>query len=215
MTPIRPLRRLLWLACIAAMASSAARAEDAIIAGTVTQIRGAAFANHRTTSDNLSKGMPVLIGDRIVTGHDTRVELSMTDGAILTLGADTEFAIDEYRYSRQARQGSARLELFRGAFRAITGAIGKLKERDFKVKTAAGTIGIRGTDFWGGFYFSQALDVALLGGGGIYVENAAGRVTLTEVGSGTTIQDGDTAPAAPIRWGERKLNAAQQSVSWE
>jgi hypothetical protein len=215
MTPIRPLRRLLWLACIAAMPLSSAHAEDAIMAGTVTQIRGAAFANHRTTSDNLSRGMTVSTGDRIVTGHDSRVELRMTDGAILTLGADTEFAINDYRYSRQARQGSARLELFRGAFRAITGAIGKLEGRDFKVRTAAGTIGIRGTDFWGGFYFSQALDVALLGGGGIYVENAAGRVTLTEAGSGTTIQDSDTPPSAPIHWGERKLNAAQQSVSWE
>lgn len=213
MTLIRLLRTLLWLACLAAAAS--ARAEDAIMAGTVTQIRGAAFANHRTTSDNLSRGMTVSTGDRIVTGHDSRVELRMTDGAILTLGADTEFAIDEYRYSRQARQGSARLELIKGAFRAITGAIGKLEGRDFKVRTAAGTIGIRGTDFWGGFYFSQALDVALLGGGGIYVENAAGRVTLTEVGSGTTIQDADTVPSAPIRWGERKLNAARQSVSWE
>ena len=184
-------------------------------AGTVLQIRGAAFANHRESSDNLSKGMPVSIGDRIVTGRNTRVALQMTDGALLTLGADTEFVINDYRYSPQAQQGSASLELIRGAFRAVSGAIGKLKERDFKVKTAVGIIGIRGTDFWGGFYFSQALDVALLGGKGIYVENAAGRVEVTETGDGTTVQSASVAPSAPVHWGDKKLNAAKQSVAWD
>jgi len=134
---------------------------------------------------------------------------------VLTLGADTEFAINDYRYSPQAKQGSASLELIKGAFRAVTGAIGKFKERDFKVKTSAGVIGIRGTDFWGGFYFSQALDVALLGGKGITIENAAGRIEITKQGDGTTVQSAGMAPSAPIHWGDKKLNAAKQSVSWD
>lgn len=212
---VRTLRRFAQLVFFAALLIPAARADEPAVAGTVIQIRGAVFANHRASSDNLSKDMQVLVGDRIVTGHNTRIALKMTDGAVLTLGADTEFAINDYRYSQQAQQGSASLELVKGAFRAVTGAIGKLKERDFRVKTAVGVIGIRGTDFWGGFYFSQALDVALLGDGGIYVENAAGRVEVTETGDGTTVQNADSAPSAPIHWGEKKLNAAKQSVSWE
>jgi hypothetical protein len=209
------MRRFAQFIFFAALLVPAARADEPAVAGSVLQIRGAAFANHRASSDSLSKGMPVLVGDRIVTGRNTRVALKMTDGAVLTLGADTEFAINDYRYSAQAQQGSASLELIKGAFRAVTGAIGKLKERDFRVKTTAGTIGIRGTDFWGGFYFSQALDVALLGGGGIYVENNAGRVEVTEPGNGTTVQNADSVPSAPIRWGKMKLNAAKQSVTWE
>ncbi|MDO8312764.1 MAG: FecR family protein [Sideroxyarcus sp.] len=203
------------LVLFATLLAPAANAAESAVAGTVLQIRGAAFTNHRESSDNLSKGMAVSIGDRIVTGRNTRVALQMTDGAVLTLGADTEFAINDYRYSPQAQQGSASLELIKGAFRAVTGAIGKLKERDFKVKTAVGIIGIRGTDFWGGFYFSRALDVALLGGTGIYVENAAGRVEVTETGDGTTVQSADGAPSAPIHWGDKKLNAAKQSVAWD
>lgn len=192
-----------------------ASAAEPATAGTVIQIRGAAFANHRDSSDNLSKDMAVLIGDHIVTGRDARVALKMTDGAVLTLGENTEFTINDYRYSPQAQRGSASLGLIKGAFRAVTGAIGKLEGRDFNVKTSVGVIGIRGTDFWGGFYFSQALDVALLGGEGIYVENAAGRVEVTTQGDGTTVQNSNVAPSKPIHWGDRKINAAKQSVSWE
>lgn len=209
------MNRPALLVLLSTLLFPAANAAEPAVAGTVLQIRGAAFASHRESSDNLTKGMAVSIGDHIVTGHNTRIALKMTDGAVLTLGADTELSINDYRYSPQAQQGSASLELFKGAFRAVTGAIGKLKERDFRVKTTAGTIGIRGTDFWGGFYFSQALDVALLGGGGIYVENAAGRVEVTEPGDGTTVQSANVAPSAPIRWSDKKLNAAKQSVAWE
>ncbi|MBI5889369.1 MAG: FecR domain-containing protein [Nitrosomonadales bacterium] len=209
------MMRLSLLALLTLLFAPAASAAGQTIAGTVVQIRGAAFANHLSSSESLAKGTKVLIGDRIVTGRNARLALKMKDGAVLTLGADTEFAINEYRYSPRKKQGSASLELIKGAFRAVTGAIGKLKGRDFKVKTAAGVIGIRGTDFWGGFHFSEALDVALLGGAGIYIENAAGRIEITQPGDGTTVQNANTAPSAPVHWGDQKLNAAKQSVSWD
>lgn len=204
---------ILLLFCM--FAPQVANAAAAPVAGTVSHLQGAAFANHRDSSDNLYKGRPVSVGDHIVTGHNSRVLLKMVDGAMLTLGADTDFVISAYHYSKKAKQGSATLELISGVFRAVTGAIGKLKERDFKVKTSVATIGIRGTDFWGGFYFSKSLDVALLDGNGIYVENAAGHVEVTSIGDGTTINSANETPTLPKRWGDKKLNAARQSVSLE
>lgn len=205
--------RFLLVFALALLLAPLAIAGEPTVAGTVTHIEGAAFANHKSSSANLTPDARVLVGDHIITGHNARVVLHMIDGAVLTLGADTEFVIDNYRYSKQAKQGSASLELVKGVFRAVTGAIGKLKQHDFKVKTAYAAIGIRGTDFWGGFHFSQALDVALLGGKGIYVENAAGRVEITSVGEGTTVNSATEAPTKPKRWGEKKLNAARQSVA--
>ena len=195
--------------------SPMASAAEATVAGTVQKIRGTATAHLSETTRDLLSGAPVMGGDRIATGHNTRLALEMADGAILTLGADTEFVISDYRFSEKLQQGSATMELLKGAFRAITGAIGKLKERDFKIKTQVAVIGIRGTDFWGGFYFSEALDVALLGGKGIYVENAKGTVEVTAQGDGTTIQSANTAPSAPIHWGDKKIKAAEKSTSWE
>lgn len=203
------------LILLALLLSPAVSAAESDIAGSVMQMRGAAYADHFASSDNLNRGMTVRVGDRIVTGHNARLALKMSDGAVLTLGADTEFVISDYSYSKKKQQGSATLELIKGAFRSVSGAIGKLQGRDFKIKTAAGVIGIRGTDFWGGFHFSEALDVALLGGSGIYVENAAGRIEITNAGEGITVQNASTAPLAPKRWGDQKLNAAKQSVSWD
>jgi hypothetical protein len=207
-------RWLVW-SLFAALPIPAARAAEPSVAGTVIHVQGAAFANHRESSDNLSPGTQIRVGDHVVTGRNARVGLRMVDGALLSLGADTEFAVNDYRYQEQAEKGTARLELIKGVFRAVTGAIGKLKERDFKVRTSMGTIGIRGTDFWGGFYFSQALDVALLGGKGIYIENAAGRIEITRPGDGSTVQDANKLPLAPTHWDDKKLNAAKQSITWD
>jgi hypothetical protein len=198
-----------------ALAAGMDGAVEPAVAGRVIHLQGGAFASHRQSSTNLSLGSHILIGDHIVTGSNARVGVKMLDGAVLSLGADTEFAINDYRYQEQEKQGTARLELFKGVFRAVTGAIGKLKERDFKVKTSVGTIGIRGTDFWGGYYFSQALDVALLGGKGIYIENAAGVVEVSEPGEGISVNSASELPLPPKRWGEQKLNAAKQSIEWD
>ncbi len=205
---------LVW-SLFALLSIPAVKAAEPSVAGTVIHVQGAAFANHRDSSTNLSPGMQIQVGDHVVTGRNARVGLRMVDGALLSLGADTEFAVNDYRYQEQAEKGTARLELIKGVFRAVTGAIGKLKERDFKVQTSMGTIGIRGTDFWGGFYFSQALDVALLGGKGIYIENAAGRIEITKPGDGSTVQDANKLPLTPTHWEEKKLNAAMQSITWD
>jgi hypothetical protein len=211
-------RKRMWgklLCClIAALSVASAGAAEAPVAGTVIHLKGAVFANHKDSSANLAEGAAIRVGDHIVTGHDARVGLKMIDGAVLSLGADTEFAVNDYRYQEQAGLGTARLELIKGVFRAVTGAIGKLPTRDFKVQTAVGTIGIRGTDFWGGFYFSEALDVALLGGRGIYIENAAGTIEITQPGDGATVHNAKELPQLPIRWQDQKLDAAKQSVSW-
>ena len=200
---------------LAALSTPEAMAAEPSVAGTVMHIQGAAMVNHRESSGNLSLGAQILVGDHIVTGRNARLGLRMSDGAVLSLGADTEFAINDYRYQEQTKQGTARLELVKGVFRAVTGAIGKLGEHDFKVQTSVGTIGVRGTDFWGGFYFSQALDVALLGGKGIYIENAAGLVEITEPGDGSTVHSANELPLLPKRWDDKKLNSAKQSISWD
>ena len=209
------MNRVTLLSIFALLHIHTANAVEPDKAGEVMKIRGAAFSNHRETSDVLTKDMVILVGDHIVTGHDTRVELKMKDGAILTLGADTEFAINRYSYFPEIKQGSAALELIKGVFRAVTGSIGKFKDRDFKVKTPVAVIGIRGTDFWAGYYFSKALDVALISGKGIYVENSGGQVDVIEQGDGTTVQTSELAPSTPKHWGDQKLKAALSSVSFE
>ena len=76
-----------------------------------------------------------------------------------------------------------------------------------------GSIGIRGTDFWGGYLDENKIDVILLSGEHpIIVENEFGRVEISQHGTGVTIEAGK-APSPPYIWSEEKLTRAVNSIS--
>jgi len=200
---------------LAILLSPTASAAEPSVAGAVIHVQGKASVVRGSSITPLTVGKQVAVGDGIVTGKDSRVGLKMVDGGVLRLGADTVFIIENYAYSEQASEGQARLFMLKGAMRVITGAIGKLKERDFKLGTSVATMGVRGTDFWIGYYFSDALDVALISGAGVYADNAAGRMEITRAGDGIAVKGFDQLPAPPIHWGQKKYDAALQSVAWE
>lgn len=178
-------------------------------AGEVTRLQGGAFAINGEQSRNLTKGMPIEEGDRILTGRGARVGLQMIDGAQITLGDLTDFKVERYQYVTD-KSGDAALGLARGVFRAITGALGKLPNRPFRVTTPLATIGIRGTDFWGE-QSAQRFEIALLAAGGVFIENRYGRVAIDNVGDGVTVLPGK-APSAPRPWSDAKLAKAKQTV---
>lgn len=98
-------------------------------------------------SINAFKGLAVDEGDTVVTGGDGQAQLKMVDEALIALRANTELRVDTYRYvGREDGNEQSVLGLLRGAFRSITGAIGRLNRDAYRVRTPTATIGIRGTD---------------------------------------------------------------------
>lgn len=188
----------------------ASRAEGP--AGHVTRVQGSATALTMTlnepTSRRLTTGRPVFAGDRLETLDDARLEVRLRDGTLITLGEKSVFVLQNL-----AGQGGENtlLELTKGVFRAAT-ATG-VEPAHLQVHTAVATIGIRGTELWGGFYFTPgALDVTVLKGKGVYVENAQGRVELVP-GEGTTVM-AIGAPSPAKTWKNEKLQKAIKSVAW-
>lgn len=157
------------------------------------------------------EGQSLCRGDSVHTAVDAIAELRLRDGTLLTVGKDSSFVIRDFRIYRE-RPNVALFELTKGAFRSITGFITRRSHR-FEVRTAVGTIGVRGTDFWGGFGLSeQGLDVVMLDGHGVYVQTPQGQVELTQAGQGTTAYPGQ-APSAAKTWGEAKLKRAFATVT--
>jgi hypothetical protein len=196
-------------------------ADDALVAGYVTRIKGSVVARSEQLTGEPRKvmvGRALYPGERITTGADSRLEARLRDGSLLTLGEHTEFII--HQVEPRERPGRTLGELLKGVFRAVTAP--EEPEQlppDFQVRTPVATIGVRGTDFWGGFYFDPVtqppLDVVVLAGKGVYVENAAGRVELIGPGAGTTVTDAASAPAPMKRWPPQKLEKALRAVGWE
>ncbi len=99
------------------------------------------------TQRALARGSNVLGGDTIRTTRG-RVHLRLRDGAYVSLKPNTEFRIDEYRFEKaKPKERRGFFSLLRGGLRTITGLIGKLNRKNYRVHTPVATIGIRGTHY--------------------------------------------------------------------
>ncbi|MDS4029237.1 MAG: FecR family protein [Candidatus Contendobacter sp.] len=205
------------------------------VAGYVTRVRGEVVSEAATGRQTLALGRALYLGDRIMTGVDARLEARMRDGMVVTLGEKTEFVIQQVAGVTPDKNNSV-FELAKGVFRSATAQTEeKAQPREpCRVETPVATIGIRGTELWGGFNLLDAgvrtLDVVMLEGKGVYVESNGQRVELNQAGAGTTVQgfyphpalslgeemaNRNTATPTPSKiWKEKKLQAAQRTVAW-
>lgn len=99
-------------------------------------------------SSPLGLGVGIRSGDRIITGGASNAQIRFTDTGIVALRPDTDFGVEEYNF-RGLQDGNERalFSLLKGGMRTITGLVGKLNQRNYRVRTATATIGIRGTHF--------------------------------------------------------------------
>lgn len=196
------------VALVGSLGAARAAADGVDAAGTVKRLRGAVLAVRDALPRPLSMGDKVYVGDVLSTGPDARVEISMIDDGIFTLGEKTAFVIIDYTFS----SGEPVMRLLSGAFAATTGAI-TAKAGGMRVESEVATIGIRGTTFWGG-ELNGIVQFALLDGHAIEVENKVGRVVLTTPGYGTKVAGANTAPTKPHAWGQGMLNRAGAMTSF-
>lgn len=93
-------------------------------------------------------GAEVVAGSTVKTGPASRVTIRFADGQIVVLGANTEFKVRQYVYSKEdPSKDNIVLDIFRGTLRAISGALGHRNPSKFALYTPTATAGIRGTDF--------------------------------------------------------------------
>lgn len=150
--------------------------------------------------------------DVLITSRGSRLLIMLKDQTKISLAENTHFELTSYHHSKQ--KSEADFKMLKGAFRAITGAIGKQDSPQFEVHTPIATIGVRGTDFWGGFIFSEDLDVTMISGKGVYITNEFGAVEIQQPGEGTTVIR-DQAPSAVKVWPNEKLSKAAAATRVE
>lgn len=187
----------------------AAHALDPV--GAFSRVQGTVSVKSGAAGKAVSAGDPVHLGDMVLTGPGARAELSLKDGSVITLSEDTEFTISRYDQGLS----TAHFEMFRGAFRAVTGSIVKTSAPDFEIKTPLATIGVRGTDFWGGFFAAEELGVFMVSGKGVYVRNKTGRQIITRPGQGITVRSADASPEQPVIWKKEKVDFAVKTVTFD
>ena len=195
-------------------AEAAGGPEDTAI-GHVRRVQGTSFLVRGGELRDVKQGAPVLRGESLRTGPGARVELTMLDETRLTVGADAVFDLERYDLGRQRGAGAVLLRLAKGAFRVATGKLDALRGGPFEVDTPVGTIGIRGTEFWGGYLSETEVSVLLISGSGVYVKNDAGRTEILKAGFGVTVRSRGEIPPPAIMWSPDKAARAFKTVAFD
>ena len=152
---------------------------------------------------------PVFLNEVVSTGDAARLEVTFADNTRLTLGEKAKLTLDTYLFHAAAGSGAIKFGVV-GAFRFLSGRLSKLASADASVTTPFATVGIRGTEFWGGPIDNQVLGVE----GIVSVSNAAGQQILNRPGQGTNINTPGAAPGPVTLWPPDKVNRAIATVTF-
>jgi hypothetical protein len=90
-------------------------------------------------------GMPLLLGDHVLTGKPGSAGIVLTDDTTISLGSASALALDDYAFDPNKGKFALAMKMVKGTFSYITGQIGKLAPDTVKVRTPDATIATRGT----------------------------------------------------------------------
>ena len=157
----------------------------------------------------IKRNSPLYTSDTLITPVGSKVLFRLKDKTTISLAENSEFELSRYEFNEETSDVS--FKMLKGAFRTLTGSIGKQQNPKFEIHTPVATIGVRGTEFWGGLIFSDALDVTMLEGKGVYIKNEHGQVEILKPGDGTKVFPGKQ-PNPVSKWTKEMLNKAAEAT---
>ncbi len=152
--------------------------------GEIIALKGSANLLREGVKKELSVGFKILKGDEMQTAKKSKLQILFSDKTVISLGQKSNFKVDEYIFSKN--KNVANFSVSKGFFKSITGKIGKIAPKRFKIKTANATIGVRGTTIIG--EVTQKLDIIVCSQGQIIV-SSNGREVVVNAGERTIVED--------------------------
>jgi hypothetical protein len=115
--------------------------------GSVKTVQGEAFVDRGGESLSARPGFLVLAADTLRTGSDGSLGILFRDDSILSLGPDSVFELEEFRFEPAALRFGFLGRIVKGTASYLSGLMGKLSPESVRFETPEATIGIRGTKF--------------------------------------------------------------------
>jgi hypothetical protein len=132
------------LAAILFCMSAAALAADA---GEIKVVRGNAYLERSGERLALKVGMPVRESDVVVTGSNGTVGITFADNSLLSIGPNSNFALERYVFNSTTHAGQFDSRLNKGTLAGVSGKIVKQSPEAMRVHTPSAIMGVRGTEF--------------------------------------------------------------------
>jgi len=147
---MRYARRGFWpsvvMAAIVAMASLAAKADEAPIAQIKTAT-GPAFIVRGGTKTPAVPGASLFVKDVLQTDAGGTIGLTFSDNSVLSVGPSSEVALAEYNFDSSNFTGSMETDIHSGTLSMVSGDIARSSPSAMKVRTPTAILGVRGTSF--------------------------------------------------------------------
>jgi len=132
---------------ILALASTPALAAAAEEAGTVKSVKGSVSIARGAQQLAAAAGDKVFAHDRIATGADSAVGITLRDSTMLSAGPNSTLNLDKFAFDPITHAGAVDATVRRGTLGVISGKIAKADPQAVVFRTPTVTLGVRGTEF--------------------------------------------------------------------
>jgi hypothetical protein len=113
--------------------------------GIVRSVSTDAYILRNETSIEAKTNMKIMNGDVVKTGPNGSIGLIFDDDTIVSMGPNSEFAVEDFLFNPSEKKLSFVVRMFQGTFSYLSGQISKLVPGAVRLETPDATIGIRGT----------------------------------------------------------------------
>lgn len=136
--------RMLVTALIAGTMACAWAADEA---GTVKTARGTVTVERQGSKFPVAAGSKVQAADRVTTGPDSAVGITLRDQTMLSAGSNASLTLDKYEFNPATHEGALEASVKRGSLAVISGKLAKSSPDAVRFRTSTVTLGVRGTKF--------------------------------------------------------------------
>lgn len=92
-------------------------------------------------------GTPVMVADRVRTGADGSVGVTLRDNTLLSAGPNSLIVVDKFAYDNTSQEGNISVSIRKGTLSVASGKIAKRTSESVDFHTPTSILGVRGTEF--------------------------------------------------------------------
>ena len=139
--------RTIWGAVALAVLAINAAAAEGEAAGTIKTSKGEVSIERAGARIPGTVGTAVQVADKVRTGTDGAVGLTLRDNTLLSAGPNSLLTLDKFSFDSTTNTGTLSVGVRKGTLAVATGKIARQTPESIDFRTATSVIGVRGTEF--------------------------------------------------------------------
>jgi hypothetical protein len=116
-------------------------------AGLVKDVKGTVTIERGEQKFAARPGTKVLVSDRVITGADGSVGITLHDGTLLSAGPKSTLALNKFVFDSTTNKGELDASLKSGTLAVISGKLSKTSSNPVNYRTPTSILAVRGTEF--------------------------------------------------------------------